>query len=54
MKRRGSHLTLFGHVHKRAIDALVRKCELIQVEGTKKDKERTKITLIVVVVNRTC
>ena len=53
-KKRESHLTLFGHVHKRVIDALVRKSELIQVEGTKKDKERTRITLIVVVVIRTC
>ncbi len=35
------------------INALVRKSELIQVKGTKKDRGRPKITLIEV-VKRTC
>jgi hypothetical protein len=30
----------FPHVHRRVINALVRKSELIQVEGTKKGREK--------------
>jgi hypothetical protein len=48
---RESHLRWFGHVQRRAINAPVRKSELIQVEGTKKGRGRPKITLIEVVKN---
>ena len=39
------------HVLRREINELVRKSELIQVEGTKKGKRRPKITLIEVIKN---
>lgn len=32
----------FGHVHRRAVYALVSKSELIQVEGMKKDRGKPK------------
>ena len=41
-KMKESHLRWFGHVQRRAINALVRKSELIQVEGTKKVEEDLK------------
>ena len=41
------------YVQRRAINALVRKSDLIQVEGTKRCRRRPKITLIEV-VKRTC
>ena len=43
---RESRLRWFGYVQRRASIASVRKIELIQVEGTKKDRWRTKITLV--------
>ena len=43
-KMRESRLRRFGHIQKREIIALVRKSELIQVVGTKKDRGRPKIT----------
>lgn len=43
-KIRESRLRWFGHVQRRVINALVRKSELIQMEGTKEG--RPKIILI--------
>ena len=40
--------TWFGHVQRRATNALVKESELIQVEGTKKSRGRPKRTLEVV------
>ena len=48
-KMRESRLRWFSHVQKRTINAIVRKSELIQVEGTKKGRGRPKITLIKVI-----
>ena len=39
----------FGHIRRIAINALARRSELIQVNGMKKGRRRTKITLIEVV-----
>ena len=44
-KMRESRLRLFDHVQKKAINALMRKIELIQIEGTKKGRERTKVII---------
>ena len=44
-----SYLRWFSHVQRREITAQVRKNELIQIERTKKDKGRPKITLIKIV-----
>ena len=52
VKMRESRLRLFGHVQRREINALARKSEFIQVEGTKKRWRKTKNTLIV--VKKTC
>jgi hypothetical protein len=41
-----SCLRFFDHVQRRAINAQVRKSELIQVEGMKKGRGRPKIALI--------
>jgi hypothetical protein len=48
-KMKENHLRWFGHVQKRAINAPVKKSELIQVDRMKKDRGRPKITLIEVV-----
>lgn len=45
---RKSRLRWFDHVQSRA-NALVRKSELIYVEGMRKGKERPKITLIEII-----
>ena len=45
---RKSSLRWFDHVQSRA-NALVRKSELIYVEGMRKGKERPKITLIEII-----
>jgi hypothetical protein len=42
---RKSRLRWFGHVQRKEINVPVGNCELIQVEGTKKDGGRPKITL---------
>ena len=46
---RESCLRWFGHVQRRVINALVRKSELIQMEGTKEGRGRSKIILIEVI-----
>ena len=40
---------MFGHVQNRAINAPMRKSDLIQVEGTKRGRGRPKITSVKVV-----
>ena len=53
-KIRESRLGWFGHVQRRATNALIRKSELIQVAGIKKKKKcrrRPKITLVEVIKN---
>ena len=45
-KMRESHLRWFGHVQRSAINAPIRKSELILVEGTKRGKGRPKIILV--------
>ena len=42
-KMRNSCLRQFGHVQMRAINTLLRKGKLIQVESAEKDREITKI-----------
>ena len=42
-------LRWFGHVQSKAINVLIRKSELIQVEETQKGRGRPKITLVDVV-----
>ena len=49
MKKRESCFRWFGHVQRRAMNAFVRKSELIQVEGMKKGRGRPNITLLEVV-----
>jgi RNA-binding protein YhbY len=44
-KIREGHLRWFGQVQRREINTPIRRSELIQVEITKKDRERPKITL---------
>ena len=39
----------FGHVHRRATNEPLRKSELIQVEGMKKGRGRSKIALVEVI-----
>ena len=39
---RESHLRWFGHVQRRAINAPVRKSELIQIEGIRHPKKKKK------------
>jgi len=51
---RESHLRWFGHVQRRAINAPIRKSELILVEGSKRGKGRPKIILVEVKKKRTC
>jgi len=41
-----SHLKWFWHVERRAINVLIRKYKLIQVEGMKKSRGRPKLTLV--------
>ena len=41
-KMRESHLRWFGHVQRRAINAPVRKSELIQIEGIRHPKKKKK------------
>ena len=45
-KMRESHLRWFGHVQRSAINAPIRKSELILVKGTKRGKGRPKIILV--------
>ena len=45
-KMRESRMRWFSHIQRIAINALMRKCELIQVEGTKKGKRKTKNNII--------
>ena len=52
MKKRESCFRCFGHVQRRAMNAFVRKSELIQVEaleGMKNGRGRPNITLLEVV-----
>ena len=44
-KMRGSRLRLFDYVQKKAINAPMRKIELIQVEGTRKGRERPEVII---------
>ena len=48
---RETRLRWFGYVQRRASNVLVRKSELIIVEGTKKGRRRPKITLVEVIKN---
>ena len=48
-KMRESHMRWFSHIQRIAINALMRKCELIQVEGTKKGRGKQRITSLEVV-----
>ncbi len=48
-KMRESSLIWFGHVQRRVIHAPMKKCNLIQVKGMKRDRWRLKITLMEVV-----
>ena len=44
-----SHLRWFGHVQRIAINASVRKSELIQINGIEKRWRKTKILLLEVI-----
>ena len=48
-KMRESRMRWFSHIQRIAINALVRKSELIQVEGTKKGRGKQRITSLEVV-----
>ena len=48
MKRSGG-VAWFGHVHRKVIYAPMRKSELIQMQGTKNDRGRPRITLVEIV-----
>lgn len=49
-KMKESHLRWFGHVQRKTIDGLVRKSELIQVEGMRKGRVWPKTTLVIAVI----
>ena len=42
-------MSWFSHIQRIVINALVRKSELIQVEGTKKDRGKQRMTSLEVV-----
>lgn len=50
-KIRKSYLTWFGYVQRKTTYAPIKKNELIQVEETKKDRGRPKITLVDMIKN---
>lgn len=41
-KMRENHLRWYEHMHRRHLDAIVRRCEMINVNGTRRGKERPK------------
>ena len=47
-KDNGESLKIVYHIHKQLTNAPLRNSELIKVEGTKKEKERPKLTLEVI------